>query len=105
MSEPQIGQRVLLVSPAYGGETRPGQIVSVAFTGLCTVKQDQGGYRAVTGVKYYAEPSDFVDGRYWQVCYPDPDCQEDSDASPVCHTLDFPGLRKEENAKVPQVQE
>jgi len=70
--KPRIGQRVLVSSPAYGGEPCPGRIVSIAFTGLCTVKLDQGGYRPMTGVKYYAERPTVVDGRYWQVCYPDP---------------------------------
>lgn len=88
MNGPRIGQRVLLISPAYGGGSHPGRIVSIAFTGLCTVKQDQA-YRPVTGVKYYAEPSDFIDGRYWQICYPDPAHEEE----------------EEEEDGVPQVQE
>lgn len=71
MNGPRIGQRVLVSSPAYGGGPCPGQIVSVAFTGLCTIKLDRQ-LRAASNVKYFAKEPDVVDGRYWQVCYPDP---------------------------------
>ncbi len=75
--KPRIGQHVLLTSLAWGGPY-PGQIVSIAFTGLCAIKLDKQ-YRPVTNVKYFEDEPDVVDGRYWQICYPDPQYSESQD--------------------------
>ncbi len=76
MTGPIIGQRVLLSTLVRPGKF-PGVIVGItAFTGLCVVKLDRQD-RVVKGVKYFAEPPTVVDGRYWQICYPDPQHKEE----------------------------
>jgi hypothetical protein len=72
---PRIGQRVMLTSLVWGSGPFPGQIVGIGFTGLCLVKLDKQD-RPVANVKFFAEPPDVVDGRYWQICYPE---EEDQD--------------------------
>ena len=69
MTEPKIGQRVILNTLLRDGDF-PGEIIGFGVTGLCVVKLDCQE-NPVHSVLYFEEAPEVVHSSLWQCCFPD----------------------------------